>query len=123
MPREFDQFTITAEVIDRFKATPDPRLKQIMEAVVRHAHALVKETQLTEAEWSFAIDFLTRTGQICTDRRQEFILLSDTLGVSMLVDALNNGVPPGATQSTVLRTLLRPGRPLGKERFGDRLGR
>src|ERR1035441_1660749 len=89
MPREFDQFTITDEVIDRFKNTPNPRLKQLMEAVVRHAHALVKETQLTETEWSFAIDFLTRTGQTCSDRRQEFILLSDTLGISMLVDAIN----------------------------------
>jgi hydroxyquinol 1,2-dioxygenase len=102
MPREFDQFTITDEVIDRFKNTPNPRLKQLMEAVVRHAHALVKETQLTETEWSFAIDFLTRTGQTCSDRRQEFILLSDTLGISMLVDAINNAVPAGATQSTVL---------------------
>jgi hydroxyquinol 1,2-dioxygenase len=102
MPREFDQFTITAEVIDRFKSTPNPRLKQVMEAVVRHAHALVIETQLTEEEWRFAIDFLTRTGQMCSDRRQEFILLSDTLGISMLVDAINNGVPAGATQSTVL---------------------
>src|SRR5271170_863096 len=99
MPREFDEFTITDEVIDRFKGTPNPRLKQLMEAVVRHAHALVKETRLTEAEWSLAIDFLTRTGQMCSDRRQEFILLSDTLGISMLVDAINNGVPLGATQS------------------------
>ena len=114
MPREFDQFTITAEVIDRFKNTPDPRLKQLMEAVVRHAHALVKETQLTEAEWSFAIDFLTRTGQMCTDRRQEFILLSDTLGISMLVDAINNGVPPGATESTVLGPFFVQEAPLAK---------
>jgi hydroxyquinol 1,2-dioxygenase len=102
MPKEFDQFTITDEVIDRFKNTPNPRLKAIMEAVVRHAHALVKETQVTEEEWNFAIDFLTRTGQICNDRRQEFILLSDTLGISMLVDSINNAVPAGATESTVL---------------------
>jgi hydroxyquinol 1,2-dioxygenase len=102
MPREFDEFTITDEVIDRFQGTPDQRLKVIMEAVVRHTHALVKETRLTEAEWNFAIEFLTRTGQICTDRRQEFILLSDTLGVSMLVDSINNAVPQGATPSTVL---------------------
>lgn len=79
-----------------------PRFRQIMEAVIRHAHALVKEIGLTQQEWETAIDFLTRTGQKCSAERQEWILVSDTLGVSMLVDAINNQRPPQATQTTVL---------------------
>lgn len=79
-----------------------PRFRQIMEAVVRHLHTLVKEVHLTQAEWEVAIDFLTRTGQKCSDERQEWILMSDTLGVSMLVDAINNRRPDKATQTTVL---------------------
>ncbi len=73
-----------------------------MGALVRHLHAFVREVELTEAEWHQAIRFLTATGQMCDDKRQEFILLSDVLGVSMLVDAVNNRKRPGATESTVL---------------------
>lgn len=80
----------------------DPRLAEIMAGVVKHLHAFVKEVKLTSDEWAVAIDFLTRTGQICTQERQEFILLSDVLGCSMLVDAVTNRRPKGATESTVL---------------------
>lgn len=79
-----------------------PRLRQVMTSLVRHLHAFVKDVEPTQAEWQGAIDFLTRAGQMCSDERQEFILLSDVLGVSMLVDAINNRRPPGATENTVL---------------------
>ncbi|THF47106.1 6-chlorohydroxyquinol-1,2-dioxygenase [Allorhizobium terrae] len=78
-----------------------PRLRQIMSSLVRHLHDFIRDVELTEEEWEVAIDFLTRTGQICSGNRQEFILLSDTLGVSMLVDAINNRAPSGATETTV----------------------
>lgn len=100
--RDFDENNITAAVIDRYKNTPDPRLKQIMTSLVQHLHDFVRDVQLTEEEWTKAIDFLTRTGHLCTDKRQEFILLSDTLGVSMLVDAINHRFAKGTTETTVL---------------------
>ncbi|HWK62021.1 MAG TPA: dioxygenase, partial [Eoetvoesiella sp.] len=68
----------------------NPRLKEVMTSLVKHLHAFAKDIQLKQEEWDYAIDFLTRTGQICSKERQEFILLSDTLGFSMLVDAINN---------------------------------
>lgn len=80
----------------------DPRLAQVMSSLVRHLHAFAKDVELTQAEWGAAIDFLTRTGQICDENRQEFILLSDVLGFSMLVDAINHRRPSGATENTVL---------------------
>ncbi|MEQ9346304.1 MAG: intradiol ring-cleavage dioxygenase [Thalassospira sp.] len=80
----------------------NPRLKTVMTAMVKHLHAFVKEVDLTEEEWRTAIIFLTNTGQICSNERQEYILLSDVLGVSMLVDAINNRRPSGATENTVL---------------------
>ncbi|MFD1624125.1 intradiol ring-cleavage dioxygenase [Azospirillum griseum] len=86
----------------RIGADTDPRLRRIMTSLVTHLHGFVKEVELTEAEWEQAIAFLTRTGQMCSDTRQEFILLSDVLGVSMLVDAINHQAPGGATESTVL---------------------
>lgn len=79
----------------------NPRLAHVMASLVKHLHAFVREVELTQEEWDVAIDFLTRTGQICSHERQEFILLSDTLGVSMLVDAINNRRPPPATENTV----------------------
>ncbi|MFQ8430662.1 intradiol ring-cleavage dioxygenase [Amaricoccus sp. W119] len=78
-----------------------PRLATVMASLVKHLHAFAKEVELTQAEWDYGIDFLTRTGQICSGERQEFILLSDTLGLSMLVDAINNRRPTGATENTV----------------------
>lgn len=89
-------------VIDRIAAATDPRLKQIMASAIRHLHAFVKEVEPTQEEWGKAIDFLTETVQICNEWRQEYILLSDILGVSMLVDAINNRKPSGATETTVL---------------------
>jgi protocatechuate 3,4-dioxygenase beta subunit len=79
----------------------NPRLAEVMAALVKHLHAFAKEADLTQGEWEIGIDFLTRTGQICSEERQEFILLSDTLGFSMLVDAINHRRPAGATENTV----------------------
>ena len=98
----FDEHNITGAVLERFRDTPDPRLKQIVESVVRHLHDCVREIEPTFEEWMAAIQFLTRTGQISVGGRQEFILLSDTLGVSMLVDAITHRLPKGATETTVL---------------------
>src|SRR4051812_15688013 len=72
----------------------NPRLAEIMTCLVKHLHGFAKESKLTQAEWEISIDFLTKTGQMCSGERQEFILLSDTLGVSMLVDAINHRRPP-----------------------------
>ena len=80
----------------------DPRLYEIMTSLVKHMHAFIKDVEPTLDEWMAGIQFLTRTGQMCTDWRQEFILLSDTLGVSMLVETINNRKPSGATETTVL---------------------
>jgi protocatechuate 3,4-dioxygenase beta subunit len=89
-------------VIERMAGCRDERLKEVMSVVIRHLHAAVKEVEPTMQEWLAAIEFLTATGHMCNDWRQEFILLSDVLGVSMLVDAINNRKPSGATESTVL---------------------
>lgn len=78
-----------------------PRLRTVMTSLIEHLHGFIRDVELTEAEWATAIDFLTRCGQICSEHRQEFILLSDTLGVSMLVDAINHRRPLGATENTV----------------------
>src|SRR5687768_11854472 len=103
---------ITAETIRRFEATPDPRLREIMTSLTRHLHGFIKEVQLTEQEWFEAIKFLTATGHKCDDNRQEFILLSDTLGVSMVVDLISHRKPAGATESTVFGPFHRPGAPV-----------
>lgn len=89
-------------VAGRNRNARDARLKAIMDVVTRKLHEAVKEIEPTQEEWMEAILFLTRTGQMCNEWRQEFILLSDTLGVSMLVDAINNRKPSGASESTVL---------------------
>ena len=86
----------------RIGPTTDARLAHVMSRLVSHLHAFIKDVELTQDEWATAIDFLTRTGQICDGNRQEYILLSDVLGVSMLVDAINNRRPTGATENTVL---------------------
>ena len=100
--RDANEHTITDAVLDQFADTPDPRLKTLMQALVRHLHGFVREVEPTFDEWQAAIGFLTRTGQMCSDTRQEFILLSDVLGVSMLVDAVNHRQPAGTTETTVL---------------------
>lgn len=99
--RNLNQDTITQAVIARLASTPDPRLKEIMTSLVQHLHAFAREVRLTEAEWMQGIEFLTATGQMCSDKRQEFILLSDTLGLSMLTVAMNNDKPLGCTEPTV----------------------
>lgn len=93
----------SAEVVTgRIADTTDPRFKEIMTVLIHHLHAAVKEIEPTQEEWFQAIQFLTETGHMCDHWRQEFILLSDVLGVSMLVDAINNRKPSGASESTVL---------------------
>ncbi|GAB2852624.1 hydroxyquinol 1,2-dioxygenase [Streptomyces deserti] len=94
--------TVTDEVVRSLRGTADPRLRELLTALVRHLHAFARETRLTREEWERAIGFLTETGQACTDTRQEFILLSDVLGLSMLIEELQGEAAPGATESTVL---------------------
>ncbi|MDO7660553.1 MAG: intradiol ring-cleavage dioxygenase [Paracoccaceae bacterium] len=89
-------------VISRIAKSTEPRLAEIVGVVTRHLHAAIKEIEPTQDEWMSAIQFLTATGHMSDDWRQEFILLSDVLGVSMLVDAINNRKPSGASESTVL---------------------
>jgi catechol 1,2-dioxygenase len=108
---------ITDSVVARFADTPDPRLRELMQALVRHLHAFAVETGLTQPEWEAAIRELTETGNITDERRQEFILWSDSLGLSMLVDALANPLPEGATESTVLGPFYTPGAP--EREYGD----
>lgn len=112
-------------VISRNAAAKDARLREVMEVIVRHLHAAVKEIEPTEEEWFKAIMFLTDTGHMCNEWRQEFILLSDTLGVSMLVDAINNRKPSGASESTVLgpfHVADAPELPLGADICLDQKG-
>jgi len=93
----------SAEVVAAsFAGTPDPRLKRVLSSLVRHLHAFVKDVELAEEEWAQAIAFLTATGQKCDDVRQEFVLLSDVLGVSMLVETINHRAAGTSTESTVL---------------------
>jgi hydroxyquinol 1,2-dioxygenase len=97
-----NEANLTDAVLARLAGASDPRFKTIMTSLVRHLHAFVRDTGLTEEEWLTGIRFLTATGQKCDATRQEYILLSDTLGVSMLVDAINHRKPAGATENTVL---------------------
>lgn len=116
--RDFDETSITDAVLERLSAAPDPRMRLVSQALVRHLHAFVREVEPSFEEWQAAIGFLTRTGHMCDDKRQEFILLSDTLGVSMLVDAINHRLPEGATPTTVLGPFYvenAPELPLGAE--------
>lgn len=98
----FTEERSAALVTASFTATDNERLKTVLGSLVEHLHAFVKDVELTETEWEAAIDFLTRTGQSCTPTRQEFILLSDVLGVSMLVETINHQTGGSATESTVL---------------------
>ena len=100
--RNFNEFTITDAVLDRLNGAKTARIREISAALVRHLHAFVREIEPTIEEWESAIDFLTRTGHLCDDKRQEFILLSDALGVSMLVDAINHHASDETTETTVL---------------------
>ncbi|MFF2996164.1 dioxygenase [Streptomyces sp. NPDC057950] len=92
---------VTRRVLESFADCTDPRLRQVLESLVQHLHAFVRDVRLTEREWDLGIDFLTRAGHITDDRRQEFILLSDVLGVSMQTVAVNNEAYGQATEATV----------------------
>ncbi len=102
MATDFTEEGAADAVIESFAGTPDERLRTILNSLVRHLHAAVREVEPSLAEWEQAIEFLTATGQKCTDVRQEFILLSDVLGISMLVETISERGAAGATQSTVL---------------------
>ncbi|HEV7715495.1 MAG TPA: intradiol ring-cleavage dioxygenase [Steroidobacteraceae bacterium] len=109
--REFDEKSITQAVISRLSDCNDPRFKRVMTALITHLHDFVRDVELTEEEWIGAIQFLTAVGQKCTDKRQEFILLSDTLGVSVLVITLNHPAEEGSAESTVLGPFYWEGAP------------
>ena len=99
---------LTKQVLAAYAGTPDPRLRQLLTSLIGHLHAFAVETRLTRQEWLAGVDFLTATGQKCDDERQEFILLSDVLGFSSLVDLIN--ATDGATEFDGPRALLRAGR-------------
>ncbi|RYY60381.1 MAG: hydroxyquinol 1,2-dioxygenase [Comamonadaceae bacterium] len=123
--RNLTQDNITQAVLARLADTPDPRLKEIMTSLVQHLHAFAREVKLTEAEWFRGIEFLTKVGHITDDKRQEFILLSDTLGLSMLTVAMNNEKPPGCTEATVFGPFYVDGAPafeLGEDVAGGAAG-
>ena len=107
----FDEARSADVVNSRMGPETDARLRQVMGTLVRHLHAAVKEIEPTHEEWLAAIGFLTETGQVCSDWRQEYILLSDVLGVSMLVDAINHRRPSAATPNTILGPFYLPGAP------------
>ena len=102
---------LVEEVLGRYAGAPNERLKEVMEAAVRHLHAFVREINLQRDEWFEAIKFLTATGQMCDETRQEWILLSDTLGVSTLVEMLTYSGIDGSTENTVLGPFYVPGSP------------
>jgi len=108
--RDLNSSNITQAVLNSFDNTPDSRTRKVLQALVRHLHAFVREVRPSDAEWLAGIGFLTRTGKLCDDSRQEFILLSDTLGVTMLVDVLNHA-NAGATENSVLGPFFVERRP------------
>ncbi|WP_320202177.1 intradiol ring-cleavage dioxygenase (plasmid) [Agrobacterium sp. rho-13.3] len=99
--RDLNEITITDEVVGAVAGGSNDRIRRISQALIRHLHNFVREVEPSQKEWEQGIDFLTQTGQMCSDVRQEFILLSDALGVSMLVDTINHRHPDGATETTV----------------------
>src|ERR1700693_3452083 len=110
--RNLDQHSLTDSALERIANCPDARLKEVMTALIRHLHEFAREVNLTPQEWMKAIEFLTEVGHITDDKRQEFILLSDTLGLSALVDILANlGKSADATESSLLGPFFREGAP------------
>ncbi len=108
---------LLADVERSFSGSPDPRLREVMTAAVRHLHAFVEEVRPSTEEWRMGIDFLTAVGHMCSETRQEYILLSDVLGVSSLVEMVAFGGAEGATENTVLGPFYVPGSP--RRRYGD----
>ena len=111
MPRDLSAEELTAAVLASFAGSPSPRFREIAESLVRHLHGFVHEVSLTEEEWLAGIEALTRAGQITTESRQELILLSDVLGVSMAVIGVNHPARDGATESTVFGPFFVEGAP------------
>ena len=109
--RNLNETNITDAVVAMSEGCGDGRLKQTVNSLVRHLHAFIREVEPTEKEWEVAIDFLTKTGQKCNDVRQEYILLSDVLGVTMLVDAINHRASSDVTETTVLGPFYVEGPP------------
>jgi protocatechuate 3,4-dioxygenase beta subunit len=110
--REYTPENITDAVIDQMSTTPDPRMKEIMESAVRHLHAFAREVKLTPAEWIKGIEFMTKVGQMCTPARQEFILLSDTVGLSALVNIMHDKTKmEEATGASLLGPFFRENTP------------
>ncbi len=110
---DLDENTVTDATLAQMATTQDPRLKEIMDAAVRHMHAFAREVNLTPAEWLTGIAFLTQVGKACTDIRQEFILLSDVLGVSAVVNALHDKKAEElGTQSSLLGPFFRESAPV-----------
>ena len=119
---------LTTEVLARYTAASSPRMREVMSSLIKHLYAFIQEVELTEEEWMTGIKFLTATGQMSNKVRQEFILLSDELGVSMLVDMVNSKVPQGATESTVMgpfyvenAPMLEAGANIARDLDGDPL--
>jgi hydroxyquinol 1,2-dioxygenase len=121
--RNLTEANLTEAVVAKLARVADPRFKEIMTSLIQHVHAFVREVELTEEEWFEAIKFLTATGQKCNDKRQEFILLSDVLGVSMLVDAINHRMPPGRNRIHGAWAVLRARCARARERRGPYQGR
>ena len=127
--RDFTIDNLTEIVLEEYGSkTEDPRFRQIITSLIKHLHGFVKDVELTEDEWFKAIMFLTKTGQTCDDKRQEFILLSDVLGVSMLVDSINHPKSGKGTESTVLGPFYVSGAPeyetgasIVKQQYADEL--
>jgi catechol 1,2-dioxygenase/hydroxyquinol 1,2-dioxygenase len=110
--RAYTPETITEAVIEQMSSTPDPRLKEIMASAVRHLHAFARDVNLTPAEWIKAIEFMTKVGQMCTPARQEFILLSDTIGLSALVNIMHDKTKvEEATSASLLGPFFRENAP------------
>jgi hydroxyquinol 1,2-dioxygenase len=110
--RNLNEQTVTQAVMDLISDTPDPRVKFVLTSLITHLHNFAREVELTEQELLAGIQFLTATGQKCNDKRQEFILLSDVLGLSMLTVAMNNKKPEGCTESTVFGPFHVEGAPV-----------
>ena len=115
---EYSQEQLMRDALAAFAGTPDPRLRQILTGLVKHIHAFAREVDLTPEEWMAGLEFLKATGQKCTEQRHEFILLSDTLGLSMMVVALDQARASGnakgataATEATVQGPFYWPGAP------------
>ena len=99
---------LLAQVVDSFGGARNPRIREVMTALATHLHAFIRDASVTRAEWSYAIDYLTRTGHKCTESRQEFILLSDVLGASMLIEAINDADMDTEAISSTAATVLGP---------------